>query len=471
MNLFFKFLFILLFTNISYANSTFTKLIKLPKNYKVKNTFSGDFSDNDSFHLVFSKNKENKKHSVHTFFFNGKNIDRLKPFEYEEEYSVVSFHKNNNIISLLLTYKTKKESYLKRVDIDIISKEITHNKPILHKDYFTSIRTKDRSILIYKNKSEISIIEFTGTNEAKKNTIKFNQRNKEYLYFFSPDYIDAIKTDEFIANGSVSDLRVYLDNSNLIFTKDNGNKNYTKLINVSLKPNNFKYSPIYKFTTKEKLYKKFTSFYHNNKIYQFLNDKKQGVINILTIKNDSIKTFFLNNLLSSKIRSNKSFLGIENFLKQAGKNKYNTTITINPTLDDNIKLRVDYVNINYSYHYNWWWHHQQFLMMNHQNMINNIKINTPTHFGPSPNNDIHFNTYLIKKEKRYFELLLNNKGEILNKELAETVYKEIDKKKFIKKLENIEDIKHESSCFLKNSYRYIGYSNKLKGFIFQTKKI
>jgi len=470
MNLFLKISFVFLFVHISYAND----VIKLPKHFKTENTFSGDLSATNSFHLVFSKNKKNKMYSVHSFLFDGENVIKLTPFENKKSYSLLSFHKKNDVLSLLLTYKIKKDNYLQRVDINTTTKEITKKEPALHKDFVTVIRDDNRSIVIYKSDEDFSIFQYNGTDNVLKSTLKLDKENKAYDDFFEGKKIDAVKTNEFVANGSTLNSRVYLDNSDLIFTKENTKDNYTEVVKVSLNDKELKRSEIKKYDNKRegKAYKKFTSFYQNNKIFQFGNDKKEANIKIYNTNNSNNTDIKIDDSLVSKIKGNDSFSGIESFLKQAGKNKHNTTITVNPTKNNKLKVRVDYVDITYSYHYNWWWHHHQFMMWQQQNMImNNVRSSIPSGFGPRQPNDLYFNSYIIKKEKRYFELLLNTNNEILNEELPDNIYKEIDKKEFIDKLENMKDIKHESSCFLKNSYRYIGYSKKLKGFIIQTNKI
>ncbi len=454
-------------------NSFANNFIKLPKHFKTENTFSGNLSDNRSFHLVFSKNKKNKMYTVHSFLFDGDKITELTPFENKKSYSVLSFHQDKDILSLLLTYKIKKDSYIQRVDVNTMTNEIIKNEPKEHDDFLTVIRDNNRSILLYKNDDKFVISQFNGTNEVVEFTLNLKE-NIEFKDFIGSTSIDAVKTDEFVANGSTLSSRVYLDQSNLIFTKENVSDNYTELVKIPLNNLELLPSKIKRFDNKKevKAFKKFTSFYHNNKIYQFGNDKKEANVKIHNINTNSSTNININSSLDSKIKGNESFSGMEEFLKKAGKNKYNTTITVNPTKDNHVKVRVDYVDVNYSYHYNWWWHHQQFMMwQQHNMMMNNIRTSVPGGFGPSQPNDLYFNTYLIEKEKRYFELLLNDSNEILNDNSSKYKYKDVDKKKYIKKLESISDLRHESSCFSENSYRYIGYSRKLKGFIFQTNKI
>ncbi|WGH74614.1 hypothetical protein P8625_10990 [Tenacibaculum tangerinum] len=468
MNLLLKFSFFFLFVSMSYAN-TVRNLVTLPKHFKVEDTFSGDLSEKESFHLIFSKNKQNRKNTVHSFIYDGKTITELQPFESVEKYSLISFHKKQGILSLLLSYKEKNKEYIRRVDINLNTKEIKQETPFVHEDYLSSIRENDRSILIYKTKEEITISQFIGINQPKKFTYTFRKKNDDYSTFFNENKLEAIKTNEFIANGSTANFRVYFDENHLIFTKESTSDNITNVVTVPLDEKDFIPSKIKTFTNKKAdgIYKKFTSFYFDSKIYQFGNDKKTGSIKIHHITTNKSKLINVDDSLSSKIKGNDAFAGVTAFLKQAGKNKHKTTITANPTKNNKIKVRVDYVNIDYSYHYNWWWHHQQFMMWQQQNMMRTI----PSGFGPSQPNDIYFNTYTFAEEKRYFEILLDSEGNLLNEELPETMYKEIDKKKYIEKLEEIKDFKYESSCFLKNSFRFISYSRKQQGFIFQTNKL
>jgi hypothetical protein len=198
--------------------------------------------------------------------------------------------------------------------------------------------------------------------------------------------------------------------------------------------------------------------------------KKNGYIKIYDINTKKVlKEISIDNNLNAFIKGNEDFDGIENFLKKANKVKHNATITVNKTKNNNLKIRVDYVNKTYSYNYNWWWHHHHFMM--HQQMImNQVNFSRPGGFGPVQPNDFHFKNYLIKKGKRYFELVLNQNYVLLNTN-EDTIYKEVNKQKYIDQLEKITDLKKESSCFLKDSFRYIGYSRNLNAFTIMTNKL
>lgn len=466
MNTFLKLSFVLLFVSVSYANNVINNLVKLPKHFKVEHTFSGDLNETESFHLIFSKNKKNKLFTIHPYVFDGTNITPLDNITNDSSYSLVSFHRDNNILSLLLSFKEDKKDFIKRININLLSKEIEESDAIENEDFSTSIREENRSILINKNKKEIRIVEFKNKSDIKVLKYSYNKRDDKYRDFFDAN-IEAVKTNEFVANGSVAELRAYLDGENIIFTKEIKENISTEVVSIPLNKKELFPSKIlvFKLNNSDNTYKKITSFYHDKKLYQFANNKKHGEIKITSTSSKKGSTIKLDQSLTQQLVQKHNFKGFDDFLKAAGKSKYNTTLTINNTEDGNLKVRVDYVNIEYSYHYNWWWHHR---MMHMHMMHQQIQFNAPAGFGPTQPNDFHFNTYDIPKEKRYFEFVINNQNEVISNTKTKTLYKEVDKKEYIDKLEEIQDYKQESSCFLENSFRFIAYSKKNKGFIIQT---
>lgn len=468
MKLLFKLSFFLLFISVSYSNNSIGSLITLPKKFKVIGTFSGELSKKKSLHLIFSKNKTNKMHTVHIYFANANTITEFGLIENKNKLKIESFHEEKNEISLFLSYKNKKHFFLKKINIDITNKTTKNHKSTNHKYFITSVKDKNKSIFIYKNQSQIVIRQFNGIENVKTFSYKFNKNRDLYRFFFNKKTIEPIKTNEFIANGSTSNLRIYLDKNTLIFTKENTNN--TKVVTFPLNNEQSFFSKIKEFSNKKKG-KKNTSFYYNDKIYQFANNKNEGSVKIHNIKTNKSKLINLNYSLAFIIKGNNTFSDYKNFLKQASKNKNNTTITVNPTKKNRVSIRLDYVNKNYKYNYDWsLWHHQQFIM-HQQIMINNIRSNIHSRFGPNQQNDFHFNNYYVKKERKYFEILLDNEDNLINDNTDSSLYNEIDKQKYFDRLEEIPDLKYKSSCFFKNHFRYIGYFENLKGFMIQTKQL
>ncbi len=456
------------------ANTIINGVIKLPKHFKVENTFSGDLSDNKSFHLVFSKNKKNKQYTVHSYIFDGENIEEITPLENEKPFEVVSFHQLNNELTLLLSFEKKKESFLKKVIVNIETKEVSENLPIEHKDYSASFREGNRSVLLYETDEKLLIKEYKGSKDVSFSEFVYTGKKDEIKKYFNDNSLIPIKTNEFVTNGATSTLRGYLKDKTITITKENEDDNITEVLALNFKNSSIAFSKIKSFNNSngDKGFKKSTSYINNNKLFQLGLSKKLGKIKITDIQSEKkLNTINLDASLVSKIKGNKEFQGIENFLKNAGKNKYNSTITVNKTNTNKVRVRVDYVDISYNYHYNWWWHHQQFMMWHQQQMMQNIQINVPRGFGPRQTNEVPFETATIKKEKRFFELLIDTNGLISDEDLPETTFKEIDKKKYIDRVEESKTFKNISTCFLEDSFRFIGYSKKLKGFIIQTNKI
>lgn len=468
------FAFAVLFVCKSFATTIIDGVVKLPKHFKVENTFSGDLSDTKSFHLIISKNRKTKQYTVHSYLYDGENITEIQPFQNEKAYEVVSFHQKNNQLTLLLSYKKKRNLFLKPVSINLKTNYVTEGEAVSHEDFSTSFREKNRSVLVYKTDDKFIVKEFDGNQKPTESSYTFSGKKDELKKYLKNNSIIPIKTDEFVKNGATSELKGYLNGKKLTISKENEDDNETNVITLNFAEKNISPSKIKTFTNKngEKDFKKSTSYINNNKLYQLGLNKKGGKVKISDIETqETNNTINLDASLASKIKGNKEFQGIEKFLKNAGKNKYNATITVNPTKNKKVRVRIDYVNRDYNYHYNWWWHHHQFMMWQHQQMMNNIRVNVPSGFGPRQPNDGAFESVTIKKEKRFFELVIDTNGLISDEELPEANFKEIDKKEYIDRLDDIRDIKKESSCFLKNDFRYFGYSKKQKGFVFKTDKI
>lgn len=480
-------LIIILCSQAILATEIINNQITLPKHYKTENTFSGDLSETSSFHLIFTKNKKTKKFEVFSYLFDGEKIEKLPSFINEKSYSVVSFHQKNNMLSLLLSYKIKKESFVKRIDFDLINKSKTEHQPFKNDHFLTSIRQKEKSILIYKDykkKKSFKIVEFIGSLKPTIKELKLKGKKDKIEIFFKDKSVSSVKTDEFVANGSTRDVRVYFENNTLFFTKDTEDPFQINVVGIDLNNKRTNVTQVLKFNLNEpnltpkfvtfkngsdKKFKKATSFLSDNKLFQLALSKDTGIIHIADVDTGkSLNTIPLNESLNSKAKGNPDFKDIASFLKRAGKNRYNATITANKTKTDKIRVRIDYVDITYSYNYDWWWHHQQFMLHQQQHQMfiqQQIRTSVPTGFGPRQPKDDFYN---FSERKRFFELLLDANGQLLNEDLPETLYKEIDKKEYIDKLDEVKGYSMESSCFLKDSFRFIAYSKKSKVFTIQT---
>lgn len=409
-------------------------------------------------------------YAVHTYVYDGKDIKELGIIESKKKNDIVSFHQNSNVLTLLLNYSIRSNSFIQKVSVNLNTKEIKNSNVESHNDFAASFREKNRSVLIYKTDKKIFFKQFVGIDNVVKNEFLFENDTYETKEFFEDNSIAAIKTSEFISNGSTAKLKAYLNKNTVFFTNENERKSSTQLLSFSLTENKLEKPNRKTYTVRHEgsSLKRATSFINEDEIYQLVLDKKGGAIVISNIiYGFKIKRIDLNSSINSKIKGNKEFQGIEKFLKNASKKKYNPTITANKTNTNKVRIRVDYVDITYSYNYNWWWEHNHMMHMN--NFHNQqIRVSIPRNFGPSQPSFYDFENATIAKEKRFFELVIDEKGVIYNEELPTTTYKEINKKEYINKLENITNLYMASSCFLKNSFRYIGYNRNLKEFIIQT---
>lgn len=480
----------ILFTSFVFADNVNFNEIVIPKNFKTENTFSGDLSETESFHLIFTKNKKGNNYKVFSYLFDGEKISKLPSLVNEESFGIVSFHQKNDVLSLLLSYSVKKKSFLKMVHYNTKTKEKVDMKAISHDDFVTSIRTKDKSILIYKTDDIFKVSTYLGNESSVDKELSLKQ-NEDVGAFFKKQFVTAVKTDEFVANGATNIVRLYNEDNMLFFTRDsdeplnvnivgislnNKKTNTTQLLKLNLENDNLVPEILTFENANGEKFKKATSFFTKDKLFQLALSKKQGFVNIADVNTGKI----LNNIsldasISKFVKGNTEFQGIEKFLNNAGRNKHNATITANKTASDKIRVRLDYVDISYNYNYNWWWHHQQFMwqmqqQMHMQHVNQSIQRSLPTGFGPNLVNDFAFENATVKKEKRFFEILIDVKGALLNEDLPETIYKEIDKKEYIDKLADMSSLENESSCFLKDSFRYIAYDKKFKKFIIHTKK-
>ena len=159
------------------ANEVITNRITLAKHYKTESTFSGNLSKENSFHLIFTKNKKTKNFEVFSYLFDGQNILSLAPILSEKSYGVVSFHQKDAVLSLILSYKKKRKTYIKRIDYNLTTKVKSESEAIPHNDFLTSIRQKEQSILIYKDKETFSVLSFTGNQPAVQKDIRFQKKS------------------------------------------------------------------------------------------------------------------------------------------------------------------------------------------------------------------------------------------------------------------------------------------------------
>ena len=448
--------------------------IKLPKHNKIESTFSGDLSDQTSFHLIFTKNKKTGVRENFVYVFDGKEIDSLGYFSSMFKNNVSSFHLNDQTLSLLMSYAKDGKDFFRFVDVHLDKNKIEIHKGFSRKDLKTTIRKKNKSVLVYVVHDTLIVRSFGSSSSTWVKKFVLSEKGEKSGVFFKDLYIASVNTDEFVRNGPTSKGKAFLYDDKLIFSKDDEKKNVTSLLVVSLKNeasgDDFSYTE-FKNSSGMK-FKRMATYVFNDLLFQLYVDKKLGFLRVWDVNNGTnVSTTGLNEQLSRNFESDSSFIGLQKFLKEASRTGLHTpTITANQTLSDLIRVRIDYVDATHHYNQNWWFHHEFMRFhFNEFHMNNNFTI---PRSGPlNLNLEGMHNRYEFVDNDRYFELWFNDGGELVLNDGSETVYKDINRGEYIAKLEEMKNYRFTSSCFLDHSFRFIAYSKSSDTVVIQTNRI
>ena len=458
-----KFLLLPIFLIISSFSTPPKKTsISLSRNYKVENTFSGDTHDSESFHLIIAKNSKLKQCEIIPISNTDGELNQLKSVAFKKMPNVVSYHNNGNILTLVVSSKGKKEDEFTVVDINLKTGESERSDPISDTDFKTVIRKKKSNLLVFSDKTSLNIIDIKDSKTFNTITGESTETTQELLKDLNKSSLSAVNTDEYVANGSINTFRAYAEDNTVFITKEDAKENETSVVKIPLNgPLSVKLeSKIYKSKALEDA-KKSTSYVQSGQLFQMSISKSVGHLSVFNLQDDSETNLDLATVKVSKTSSD--FESISEFLKQATRAKNEPTVTINDANNGNVVVRVDYVNKKeYNYNYNWWWHHnwafQHHMMMMHQQ----IQIQQQMRgFGPNNFDEV---PYFIKDEKHHFEIVLTQSNTVVVDSDIETIYKDIDKKKYIKELDDNTKVKHTSTVFIENQLRYFGYDKKTKKY-------
>ena len=447
------FVFLTIITN----NSPTKNKLKLAKHYKVEQTFSGNTATNNTFHLIVAKNNETKLFEIIPLTFSNGEINQLVSVIFQDKPEILSYHNNNNVLSLITSSKEDKEKVILIHDLNLESGEITKSKNHNFKDYKSVIQKTNSSLLLYANADNFKVVNVTNANQFNETIVDQNEENKAFLKTLDKEKLDAINSDEFVANGSIGSLRAYSNNNLLRITQEDENENATTVSTIDLSVEGLVSFNTNDFKSDIKL-KKSTSYISDNELIRLNLDKKNGNINIYNLEDDSKKSLDLNKLKPTKKSS--GFEDMETFLKVANKSANAATITANKTKTGALVLRADYVNKERYYYDNFWfhhWFHHNQMMLHQQNMQQNVP-----RFGPSEflhEEDLYFE----KDEQHYFEIVLSENRDVLNEEV-QTIYKDYNKKKHLEKLKENKSLDHISATFKENDLIYLAYNKKTKEF-------
>ena len=275
-------LIVFVFTIETNSNNNVFNEITIPKIFKIEKTFSGDISDTNSFHLIFTKNKKTKDYVVFTYVYDGSKIIELPDFITSKHATILSYHNKNGILTLLVSNRLSKKSFLTKVDYNLVSNKVTKSMSLNHVNFEKVLREKERSVLIYKSDDFLTVKSFIGNADADVKILTINKLDVINDYF-RDNYIGAVKTDEFIKNGSTTRFKLYLHRNELIFTKDTKLFANTEVIKLNLDADKLfvKESSFDNDLNEETI--QIGSFYSNQLLYQFILKSEKSYISIFNI--------------------------------------------------------------------------------------------------------------------------------------------------------------------------------------------
>lgn len=452
------FLIIVLLTNFIFANT-----IRLPENFTVKKTLSGKLSEDLSLHLIFSLNTSNKQYTLHPYLFDGKKVEKLPLIENKKQIEIVSFHKKGEIVSVFFRPKAS-EKELIEVNINTKTNSVLKKEPQSHKNFLGSFEAEGSSTLLYKNKNNFTIKQFSGLNN-KNYKYSFKGKEDEIYRFLNHKTLTAVRTDEFVLNGSNKKNKIYLSNKGLVFTKDSPKTLTTNIYELNYEGNSIVVNK--RMITVKKAdtitFKKMASYFTDKKVYQLSLNKDFASLQINDIAQNKIVNSIKidSSFTTSDLDYNKNFLGVPKFLTEMYLQRTSPTITVNKTIDDNYRVRFSYLNYYFNDVNRHWWFFQQQEKLWRLNQ-KDFMINSSSFHGPNPTNDFTFDLVKTNTNNYSFEILISENGTILNKKLPETIYKKINKDKYAKKFRNNHNYYLKSYCFTNNGFRYMAYSKKNK---------
>ena len=446
--------------------------IKIPENYKIKGSFSGELTGEDSFHTIVAQNKDQREFEIFLYKLTNDKIEFLGKSSYERQPSILSFHNRTGILTLVISYEEDRKDFYNVLDVNLQEGSLQKSTAFVHENAIATFRENNETILVNGTKKYLKVTRIKNGNSIRNTEIK-NYSKDVYNQYFKGT-IDEINQNEFVKNGSVNGVKGYYQDDRLIFTKDfvgqyeGKDSHITAFLLVDLVTGDSKnYLKGGTFTGKMI---ELQSYILDNLLVQFTANKKEGAVFLYDLDaRKNLRTHTMNDIDNNVVLKGKDFTSIEVFLKEASKGKYLSTITLNKTRESNYLLRLDYVENTYSYNYNWWWWHQHMFMMHQQQML--MQNNMPRGFGPNNIFDtLHYRSFEDKTDHS-IQFVIDQSGNIVNEPITNTVYKSIEKKKYVDELNDDKALKHASSCFVEGKFRYIAYNKKSKSFTVYNKSI
>lgn len=452
--------FLLLAFTTSFAAEVFN--YKLKGNQKYENSYSVNFADEATLHLVVVRNKDTKNYDVLPFYMNKSGeVNQMASASFEDKPEIISSHKAGTTVTLVMYHRKN----LTVADFDLNSASVVKET--------IQLREKPENIITKTNQSIIVIPDLNGKTLEfllVKNSQKMNKKTAEIPEDFQKDIKkiftnnpDIINTEEFVQNGSIGTNQVYYENGNFIIINDEKADGVLKAFMVNPEGNEPMRKSVFTTTTNLDKIKDGNSYLKDNKLFGMFLGKEDFGISIFDV-NTGVEEKSI--LLSEDISQIESADNTQAYMKGATKSKMKPTISVNITKNSNYKVTVDYVDSSTYTYYNWMWMHQ--MMMQQQQMMMQQNMMRPGGFGPNPAN---FEMDVLFKENNSVSLnfTLDKDLTILRDNNDETKYQFVDKEELLKQLKENKEIKNISAGFLENEYRYL-YTDKKEETIFIANK-
>jgi hypothetical protein len=441
---------------------------KLNKNEKLEGNYSVSIHKNQSCHFLFIKNTSTKKFVIKPFLMNeNKTVTSLDDFILEEEPNFLTNHLNKDVLTVS-SYDEKKK-ILTIIDFDLKSgkNSFTEMTDFSKPDLYFIQKGKSVVVNFSKNKNEV-VLQFISDSKTVKQqdfTIPSEMLKdfKEYKNTNSP--IEAINQNEFVKNGSIKDYRGYLGENNLYFTNTSSSKEL-RFFNFNFKTNLVESKNLeYSFDEKSK---NISSFIYNDKLFVTSVLPNDAVLKSFDVSSGKeTRSLSINSDLTSVLDAK----AVQDFYSQAKSWGLSPTVTVNKTVENNYKVRLDRVDKKkYIYNYNWFWQHQFMMMQMQMQSMQNLGGGRPGGFGPSYTEN--FTDFTGKDKDNYFlEFVVDATFAPQKNASLETEFKNYEVDKIMKEFEDNKNIKKFSPAFLPDEMHYVYQDNKTKMIIIHFRKL
>ncbi len=414
--------------------------IKLPEHYTVKELFSCKLKSLNSFHFIIAKNKNNSLFSLIPLFPDKKSLITFKPIEFKGKPNILSYHNNEEVLTIVLSIGAKGIQTFYAVDINTATKETFKSAPRKWKYFKTTLRKDYESLILLCDGNGLRILKIVNANYIEEINVQPSDKTRWFFVNLKKFNCDGVTLDEYVANGSIKRFKAYSINDELVITEDNIIRGYSTVMKLRLDEGDLNSATHLSFETDYKKLKKLASFYEDNKFYQLAVTKDS----ITLFVNDlTDRTTVKHDLLNVEIHySADEFTSVDDFIYNSNRLTSTPTIAVNETVDLNKLVRIDYVPMEtYNYYHNYWFNQQHL-----ENFTRNKR------HGPSPAEEVPYSSSLNSKE--FFEILLDLDSNVIVNSNDITLYRDIDKKKLVREFVEFNALKCISSSVFVGAIMY-----------------